>query len=57
MIKQNGKSDYRRIISQNSDDRGWKRNTYTCTYVFDLAAKLPRSGLNGKGIRTARRAG
>lgn len=57
MIKQNGKSDYRRIISQNSDDRGWKRNTYTCIYVFDLAAKLPRSGLNGKGIRTARRAG
>lgn len=33
------------------------KETHTCIYVFDLAAKLPRSGLNGKGIRTARRAG
>lgn len=56
MIKQNGKSDYigglYLRIRMIADDKETRR-----IYVFDLAAKLPRSGLNGKGIRTARRAG
>lgn len=56
MTKQNGKSDYHldglyfriRMIADGKETRH--------IYIFDLAAKSPRSGLNGKGIRLGEQA-